>query len=272
MQTLKAIKSGHILHIAFKRKQRRNPQYSRSAFARDLGVSSAFVTNILTGKKFPPSARLPELMRILELDVNEKQSLVQQVALEKEKSPTFRKMLKVAIESTQTFSKRRKNVETIMHVHSHWSHLAVLEGLSTEVGKAGLAPLAELMGMKLSDVQASIEVLLLNNLIVPTEKSFKKNDDHLYIPSGRSRAEMRHYHTQLLEKSKNEINLKTSDEDFQRRLVQGYTMSLNPEKLEHLKNRMQELLSEIAIESTEGDCTEVYQLNLQFFPLSKRGS
>ena len=72
----------------------------------------------------------------------------------------------------------------------------------------------------------------------------------------------------MIEKAKIELETKTFDSDFQKRLINGFTLAFNPANTEKVKAKLQELMSEISIAGSEGECTEVYQLNLQFFPLS----
>ena len=48
------------------------------------------------------------------------------------------------------------------------------------------------------------------------------------------------------------------------------TFACNPEKLDEAKMRIEEAMFRIVRELTKGDCTEVYQYNLQLFPLTRR--
>ena len=154
-------------------------------------------------------------------------------------------------------------------VLSHWSHLAILESLSTQSGRLGIASIAQLLKLSEDHVQNSIELLARNELVVPHRGFWKKNNQHIYFSSGRSRSEIRRFHSIMIEKAKNELETKTQDSDFQKRLINGFTLAFNPANLEKVKAKLQELMSEVSLTGSEGQCTEVYQLNLQFFPLSQ---
>jgi hypothetical protein len=46
-------------------------------------------------------------------------------------------------------------------------------------------------------------------------------------------------------------------------------MAIDPRKMEEAKRRIEEFKNQMADLLTEGNCKEVYQLNIQFFPLTK---
>ena len=60
----------------------------------------------------------------------------------------------------------------------------------------------------------------------------------------------------------------TDDQAFKRRLITSVSFSMNPEKLTKGKERIMELIYEIADILSEGACTEIYQLNVQLYPLT----
>ena len=62
----------------------------------------------------------------------------------------------------------------------------------------------------------------------------------------------------------------TDDVSFSRRMITAISFAANPQRLKQGRERLMELIYEIADIMTEGDCTEVYQLNVQFFPLTKQ--
>ena len=271
MSQTEGLRSALLVENAFKRKQSLVPHYSRAALARDWGVSAAFVSNILTGKKFIPMDRLPKLMSLLELDLNEKKELLRLLSIEHQsQDPLLKPLAEIAQNGENKFNTIRKTVmKAYTGVLSHWSHLAILESLSTDSANRGVQGIADLLSLPSQRIEKSLELLAQNGLIISSKNFWKKNDHHIYFSSGRSRAEIRNFHSIMIEKAKIEMETKIQDIDFQRRLINGYTLAFNPENLEKVKAKLQELMSEVSLEGSEGICTEVYQLNLQFFPLSK---
>lgn len=267
MSNVNSQKVAQLLQAAFKRKKMVNSRYSRSSLARDLGVSSAFVTNLFTGKKFPPKNRIQDLARLLEMDINERNELVQAYSVTKESSDSYRRLLKQAMTSPSRISERRKVVGIAPSLLDRWYYLAVLEALATSFG-SDEEQIASRLGISKKQMTEAVSILERLKMISSANGLWIKNQPHLFVSTGRSQKDIRHFHSQMITKAQMELTGKTLDADFHRRLITGFTFSLNRERLEKLKSRIQEFLSEIAEEATDGVCDDVYQMNLQFFPLS----
>lgn len=250
-----------ILQAALKRKQQRQPAYSLRAFARDLGVSPAFASKLINGQKAPPKERLEKLSFLLELDVLEKEALVKDVLLD-----SFGEKV---LSRAQAAKKGRKTVEAPSgSMLSSWANLAVLEGLTLEAPHNDPSVLGARLGLSTSQVARSLETLSQLGLIEKGEEGWKKKEQHLYVAGGRSKSEVRAFHTQMIEKAKGEL-LKTSQADYDRRLINGFTMALNPEHMHRLKSKIIQFLDDLSREASEGPTSEIYQCNMQLFPLSK---
>lgn len=126
--------------------------------------------------------------------------------------------------------------------------------------------------LKLSSAQwdEAIAVLLDEGLIEQGKSYYQKKKDNIYIPNARSKAEIKQFHQQMIDKSKDEL-LKQEQSDYERRLITGFTFSLNSNQVDVLKVKIYEFLNEISSSST-GEIDEVYQLNVQFFPHSDKKS
>ena len=84
-----------------------------------------------------------------------------------------------------------------------------------------------------------------------------------------SRSEFRNFHAQMLKKFLRDLPRHSEEREFQKNLVLGISVAVRPEKLEYAKRKLSECLLEVAQELSAGDCTEVYHLSLQLFPLTK---
>ncbi len=254
-----------ILSAAFHRKQAAKPGYSQRALARDLGVSAAFVTKILSGKKNPPRSRLKTLSHLLELDLHDRSSLFQEVYLKQsgaESLPFF---------SRRKILKKRKTADVVNRsLITKWWNLALLEGLALQAPFNEPNLLRERLGLRQAEFESAMRCLIEQGVVELREGKYQKRDSHLYLPTGRSKKEVRDFHEQMIQLARTELTGKTADADFHRRLITGFTFSLNPALIEPLKEKILTFLDELATEATEGDCTEVYQCNLQFFPLTKQ--
>lgn len=259
----------NILVEAFNRKKARNPAYSRSALARDIGVSSAFVSNVLAAKKNIPLDLYDKLCFALELDSLEKNQLTEAFIYEKsKKNKLLSDLQKNALSNELTKANLRQSSEMSVNLLTHWYYLAVLEILSTTHSKNDQKDISQRLGLSEYQFKDAIDFLSSNKLITQKNGLWVKNESHLYFPVGRSKQSVRRFHKQMIEKAKLDLETKTSEEDFNKRTYLGFTFSANPKNVDKIKAKIQKLLSDITIEAGEGECTEVYQCNLQLFPLT----
>lgn len=258
----------NLLQSAFKRKRAHNAAYTKAALARDCGVSSVFMSNIFTGKKLIPAKKFEVFCKALELDNAEKTSLIQSLVLEKNKNKSTFESLELSFKTnSQKGVEGRKNSELSVNLLTHWYYLAVLEGLSTRTGKKSIEQLAA--KLKLSDYQLTdaLHFLSSHKMIEQRDGKWSKVDSHLYFPVGKSKIAVRKFHQQMIQKALQDLASNTAEQQFSKRMFSGYTFSVDPKKINEVKLKFQQFLSEVTAEAGDGACTEVYQCNVQLFPL-----
>ena len=257
-----------ILRAALKRKQSFNRGYSVRALARDWDVSASFVSNVLNGKKLPPRDRLEKLCQVLELDVLEREALVRSLTLDNFSSkilsgPPTRSRKPTAKDRSTT---QASSAELL----GSWMNLAVLEALTLAPPHNETAAIRKRLGLTEIEMKKTLETLLAAGVVEQASPGvWIKREDHLYVATGRSRKEVRSFHETMLLRARNELVSKTSQADFDRRLISGSTLALNPAQFEKLKAKIIHFLDELSQDAGEGICEEVYQCNIQFFPLTK---
>jgi uncharacterized protein (TIGR02147 family) len=255
-----------ILQEAFRRKQASRPGYSRRALARDLGLSAAFVSVLLRGKKIVPKDRLPEICRVFELDVHERAALISAVLLDDFSSNSVAGQRK-----RSTLAARKPCSENNKALLARWWNLAVLEGLTLPPPLNEPNALAPRLGLAPAQLREALDCLIALGLVERAGDGYIAKEEHLYAPTGRSKHEVREFHDQMIEKARHELAAKTADGDFHRRLITGFTFTVDPSRIEALKARLLEFLSDFAGEAAAGsNCSDVYQCNAQLFPLTAR--
>lgn len=257
-------KSAELLNKALIRKQKKHSQYSQRSFAKDLKVSSAYISHLLKGRQLPNINRIDEIARLLELDIMEKSRLAQLIVFDGSE-----KIENLTLEKTNDVLQRKQIEIALEKILSSWLHIALLEGLTLTPPHNNIKNLQKKLKISSSQIEKSLELLLQSQLIEKTENNFRKTHQHLYIPSGRSRSIIRNYHNQWITKAKENLNQKTSAQDFNNRLITGFTFAMNPKKLDQLKIKITNFLNELSQDASASDCTEVYQCNVQFFPVTQ---
>ncbi|MNL22550.1 hypothetical protein D3C87_1439020 [compost metagenome] len=80
---------------------------------------------------------------------------------------------------------------------------------------------------------------------------------------------IRGIHAQLIQLAMQKLMTETAQVNFDARLINGVMFAANPANLQRAKDRLNDAIYEAAEILAEGECTEVYQINLQLFPLTK---
>lgn len=268
MENSKVMKAHQVLNKALLAKQKRNPQYSQRALARDLGTSPVFVTKILTGKKSVPPARFKSLFKILDMDITLQTELMRAALLESLPSPELRSMAKLSLAKDPAMEKFRREPSQKMSVIKNWYNIAILNYISCERLNDSSEAIAKYFGLTLREVNQSLQTLEANGLIEKENGQWGKVEKNSYFPTTKSQSEVRDFHRQMIQKSYQELS-NTTQGDFDKRLITGFTIAADTDKIDLAKKMISEFLGELS-EILGGDKSEeVYQCNIQLFPLKK---
>lgn len=266
METVKNVKMHQILAKAFLNKKKKNPGYSQRALARDLGTSSAFVTKILTGHKNLPPARYKKLFKILDMDLTMQTELMRAAVLSALPTNELRVIAKASLAKAPAMEKYSREETKKFGVLKHWYNIAILNYLSCEGLEASVATLTKYFKLTNAEVTQALKGLEDAGLAKVENDRWSKTDLHSYFPTTKSQTEVRDFHRQMIQKAFHELG-KSSQEDFEKRMISGFTVAVNPEQIETAKKLIADFLGEISEVLSDGICQEVYQCNIQLFPL-----
>lgn len=99
---------------------------------------------------------------------------------------------------------------------------------------------------------------------------YKKTKSKIRFTSATSTQVIRKFHDDLMEQAQLILRKGGDEDEFQRRLITGITVTCSPEAMQAAKRKLSECLFEIANDLTSAPGTEVYHLAAQLFPLTKR--
>jgi len=259
-----------ILTAYFKRKQSKNKAYSLRALARDLGKSPSFVSQILNGKRKASPELLTSLADLLDLDPMAKQqlglALVLHSALPEEIKETYKNS---QTEGREEYAAYQESSFVDFDVLQHWYYVAILDLCSLVGFQPEARWIGKTLGISEDQAEAAIADLFAKGLLQKNPEGWKKAAFKLRFSTTASRHLVRSYHRQMIEKSLVELNEKTDADSFKNRLITGLCLAVNPHNLERAKVRLEEALFEVSKILTEGECTQLYHVNLQLFPLTK---
>lgn len=235
-----------------------NPSYSNRAFARDVGLSPAFASDILNGKKPLPFKHVKTFIRVLDMDQADAAKVKQSYVPEGIRQSTTK-----STKDNQQNWKLANRAQ--LKILSQWYYLPMLD-LCTCEGFQG--NFRELLGITSDEENDGVQTLLDLGLIKKSKNGdFQKTNVRIHFTSAKSKAEFRKYHGQMLKKSLLELE-NTDEQRFLQRLIFGFSLALNSKGVAHFKKQLSDLIYQSIDEMNEDSCDQVYHLGLQFYPLS----
>lgn len=245
---------------------------SLRGWSESVGLSPTYISLVLNSKRLPNLETLKQLGLHLEMDklaLAELKDAYQVDWLKKNniKATPIKK-------STKKTSKEDIEV-TLMDdtdIFKSWLNLAIAEFTGCDGFTEEPNRLSKLFAASPEEIKQSLYWLTSSGFLVRDENgALKKKYKKVRFPiSHRSRQQMRSFHKQMMLKAIRHMETNTDQEAFQRRLINGYTIAVAPDKVETAKIMLQKSMIEIAQLLSSDKTTEVYQLQVQLFPLTAK--
>jgi uncharacterized protein (TIGR02147 family) len=235
-------------------RRRRNPAYSLRAMARDLGLSHSYVSLLMRGRRTPSFARLVSIGDRLGWKRDELTSMASVDVTRSQRRPA---------------GDRFKNQGRDQHkVLSDWYFLPILDLTTIEGFQPSARWISSQLGITLSETQAALRALTRLGLLRETSGKWEKTDRKLMFPSRKPMKSVRNYHRKMIKRGI-EAMRSTGADAYSRRDITGITFAANPARLEAGKKKIQRFRRSLQAFLSQGSCTELYQLNVQLFPLTQ---
>lgn len=240
------------IKLGLEEKIQKNPSYSLRAFAKQLGVSAATLSGILSGKRKLTAEMMGKIGYALNFNPEEVWGYQRQ-ALGHQDNSAHAKFVELSQE--------------MFMIVSEWYHLTILELMKLSDFKPEINWISKRLGINSNQIKIAIERLqrvgvleIRGNVWLDKTDGFTTH----YNPQQTSEAKKR-YQKQLLEKSL--YSLET--DDYAVRDHSSTTMAINTKDILKAKKEIQAFRKKLC-ESMESSSRpdEVYQLQIGFFPLT----
>lgn len=226
--------------------KKKNPAYSLRAMARDFGVSHTYLSLVLSGRRRLPEKRAAQFRYLM--------------GHRGDGLPIYPPVKRNPVTHTPFL----KVQEDLFRILSDWRHLAILE--LVQIGITGSESIGMHLQISSRDAQRKLKRLERCGLLVKKQGQWSKSKRFFAFETDRSMRAVRGYHSKMLELAKRELR-RTSPENFRRRDISGCTLSVDPEKIPEARIRIKRFRRRLSKFLAEGNAHEVYQLNIQLFPL-----
>lgn len=258
--SVEGIRVGEILHRAYVERVARNGAYSHRAFARDLALSHSHLIRVLHGRRRMSYQLGLQVCEKLHWTGKDRALFLESVNASLRESPA------------QDRSGRRQRVVDLekFRIMSEWYGPALWTLLSTPSCPSDSRRLASRLGIRTRDVDRMLERMQRAGLIESQDGKWVKADEFLSIPEKYADETLYRYHTQVIQKALEALEAPFKGRRVQRDITSA-TFTVDPRKLEKAKAKIAKFRRELMGFLTSSRGNSVFQLNLQFFELTRPG-
>jgi|WetSurMetagenome_2_1015567.scaffolds.fasta_scaffold87637_2 uncharacterized protein (TIGR02147 family) len=258
----------------YKDKKAAAPSFSYQNFSRQAGFSSkSFVYNVIAGKKnLSPASivSLSEAMRLTRTEAAYFEKLVSmcQAGTFKERDFFYEQLDSVRPQNSEA-SSAKKIRQDQFEFFSKWYHVVIRSLIDIFPVKDDFHALASMVRPPITALQAKNSVRLLSRLGL-----IEKGKDGIYktaekiLSTGPEVAHLaaQHFHLQAMELGMRALKEMHKEE----RNIYGMTLGISKKGFAEVRKIMTECQNRILLAAEKDrDSDGVYQLNVQFFPVSK---
>jgi uncharacterized protein (TIGR02147 family) len=240
---------------------------SARAFSEKLGISTSFLSEIMSAKKNLSVDLAFKIAIKLNLTEGESQYFCMLVQLEQEKDPLFREELSRRLSDLNPQRKSHDLSADLFRSISEWYHSAILE--LTYVAGPALTPeaAAHSLGITKAEAETAIERLLrLELLEKDANGALKKSHNYITSQSHVPHSALREFHRQFLAKAETALSISTPTE----RMSATDVMAFDSRQLENVDRLSQEFSAAVMKLAEKAKTKDsVYALSVNFFPITK---
>ena len=244
-----------ILQYELQKRKDRNQFYSLRAFARDLGVGSTTLSDVLASKRQLSKANIVKISEKLSL------SPIEIEKLNLERTGKNKEELQKIIERLELEDREFRLI-------SQWYYLAILNLAKLKTNKSCPLWIAKRLGIKENEAKMALGTLEAMNFIVTKKGKMCRTAYPLSTSHDIPSRAIRKYHKEVLYKAidilENE-NVETTNREYS-----STTMLIDPDQLGKAKKLMSDTKRKVEKILESGTPTEVYNFTYQIFPLEDK--
>lgn len=255
-----------ILKDEFAYRTEQNNAYSLRAFARDLSIQPSQLSEILNGKVGLGGKKSLEIAK--KLGLNEKDSQLFKALVEKEhgRSQQIKEHAQNIVEFNEFSDNFTPLSDDTFKPISDWYHFAILSTMELDHYDGTLEFIVNQLGLTISEVEEAIKRFLKLDVVDIKDGKFIKAKDFMpttthNIPSNT----LKRFHKQHLQKSMSIID----EVAVELRDITTMTMTMDLSRMKEAKELIKEFRRNFCKIMETGNKKQVYNLNIQFIPLTK---
>lgn len=255
-----------ILKQEYANRCQRNSRYSLRAFARDIGIRSSRLSEILNGKVGLSYEKAKQIAIRLNFNKTEMARFLDLAESQHARSKVKRELAKARLRKYEHPQYRKLEMDAFQLI-SNWYHLAILELMDLDQFESSEKWIARALGITELEARSAIERLLRFNLAtrLPSGR-LKTNQQFTASPDGVPSAAIKKFHEQVIQKGLGRLRR----DPLEKRDFSSVIMSIDKTKLPVVKQKIKAFRRELNQEcAKEKQKDAVYCLAIQFFELTE---
>lgn len=254
-----------MLKRVFDLRRTRNPAYSLRSFARDLKLSPASLSKVLSHQQGLSTLKAKQIASDLQLETREQSRFVDSVVATHSRSETDRKKAEIRLLQYQQETKPEIE-EGAFRVISDWYHLAIVELTRVEGFQPHATWIADTLGISEAEAQRAVERLLSLELLKWEGDRLIDAQGFAATASDKQSEAIRNFHHQVLRKAIESIEGQSMENRDLSAIVLAFPKSEIPSVKKWIKTFRRNVDARITSSKKKPD--SVYALAIQFFELS----
>jgi uncharacterized protein (TIGR02147 family) len=243
-----------------------NSQYSLRAFARDLNISHSYLSQLINGRRGISAGQAVKMMKVLQLHGNERARFLGAVFRSHEEGGAI-------VKAQGRRANKAAQAGLVLEIDrfrlvSEWYHGAIVELTAIEGFKPNVGWIGKRLGIEPKTVKDAVQRLMRLGILNKDSGGWRRVHTQIDFPMSRADLATQKYHEQLIEKAKLALN-SPSTADYEARDITAHTAAINPKRLPEAKKRVAAFRKKLMAYLGKGGVSEVYQLNIQLFQLSR---
>ncbi|MGE0173338.1 MAG: TIGR02147 family protein [Oligoflexales bacterium] len=251
-----------LLKEEFEIRRGKNPLYSMNAFAKAIGVSSGYLSEVFSGKKLLTSDQGAKIANRLGYSEEIRTNFLSAVDSKYAEGRLQRNFL----------SKSKKEsfapiAEDQYRVLADWYHFAILNLIRTNRFENDPCWIGERLGITPEEAESAMDRLCHLGFIGYDGDKIVATQNHFATSNDIASAAIRKSHKQILQKTISCLDAV----DVEKRNISCLMFPADMSKLQEAKELLRDYSRKVALFLEQGDLSEVYCLNVQLVPLTQLG-
>lgn len=262
-----------LLQSAASSLKKQSPGMSLRAVAGRLKISPSYWSKILRGEKPLSKSLLPRVVKVLGMDAQQTAQLQRSLL---EKIENDRLVPGTGIRTTQEV--KGSPIENYRNLGrkdfwllEEWYYIPILNIFTLTRGDHSPNEISKRIGVSVQQINETIHNLIQSGFLKQSsDGQLVRTDLQVRFPTDRSHRQIRRYHGAMIKKAREVITKEDAEQSFESRLVSAVCFAGSSEKLKEARLIIEEAMYRAANLMAGEPCSDqVYQLNVQVFPLTK---